>query len=112
MGLGSRFERSSAKSALDRIVGPLPDTAARYRERSPIFRAAEYGCPVLLLQGDKDVAVPPDQARDMLEALRAAGKTAFLHLHEGEGHGWLRAATKRDYVERMDRFLEEYTLLR
>ncbi|HEV7129278.1 MAG TPA: alpha/beta fold hydrolase [Ktedonobacterales bacterium] len=97
---------------LDRILGPLPATAARYRERSPVFHAARYGAPLLMLQGDRDVAVTPDQAHAMADALRAAGKTAILHLYEGEGHGWLRAATVRDYLARMDRFLEEYALLR
>jgi dipeptidyl aminopeptidase/acylaminoacyl peptidase len=97
---------------LDRIVGPLPATAERYRERSPVHRAASFGAPVLMLQGDKDVAVTPDQAQAMHEALRAAGKMCILHVYEGEGHGWLRAATNRDYLERMDRFLEEYALLR
>jgi dipeptidyl aminopeptidase/acylaminoacyl peptidase len=96
----------------DRIVGELPETAERYRERSPVYRAAGYGAPVLMLQGDQDVAVTPDQAHAMAAALRAAGKTVVLHLYEGEGHGWLRAATTRDYLTRMDRFLEEYALLR
>ncbi len=58
---------------LDRIVGPLPETADRYRERSPVYRVATYGAPVLMLQGDKDVAVTPDQAQVMVEALRAEG---------------------------------------
>jgi dipeptidyl aminopeptidase/acylaminoacyl peptidase len=97
---------------LDRIVGPLPEAADRYRERSPVFRAAEYGCPLLMLQGDKDVAVTPDQAQAMADALTAAGKTFTLHWYEGEGHGWSRAATVADYIARMDRFLEEYALLR
>lgn len=97
---------------LDRIVGPLPETAARYHDRSPVFRAAEYGCPLLMLQGDKDVAVTPDQAQAMASALQAAGKTFTLHWYEGEGHGWSRAATVADYIARMDRFLEEYALLR
>jgi dipeptidyl aminopeptidase/acylaminoacyl peptidase len=97
---------------LDRIVGPLPEAAARYRERSPVHRAASFGAPVLMLQGDEDVAVTPDQARAMAEALRAAGKTCILHVYEGEGHGWRRAATIRDSIERVDRFLEEYALLR
>jgi dipeptidyl aminopeptidase/acylaminoacyl peptidase len=97
---------------LDRIVGPLPEAADRYRERSPVYRAATYGAPVLMLQGNKDVAVTPDQAQAMVEALRAEGKTVVLHMYEGEGHGWLREATIRDYIARMDRFLEEYALLR
>jgi dipeptidyl aminopeptidase/acylaminoacyl peptidase len=97
---------------LDRIVGPLPEAAARYRERSPVFRARECGAPLLMLQGERDVAVTPDQAQAMLDALRAADKTVVMHLYADEGHGWQRAATTRDYLERMDRFLEEYALLR
>jgi dipeptidyl aminopeptidase/acylaminoacyl peptidase len=97
---------------LDRIVGPLPEAAARYRERSPIHRASSFGAPVLMLQGDKDVAVTPDQAEAMAQAFRSAGKTCIMHIYEGEGHGWARAATTRDYIERMDRFLEEHVLLR
>jgi dipeptidyl aminopeptidase/acylaminoacyl peptidase len=97
---------------LDLIVGPLPEAAERYRERSPLFRAGDYGAPLLMLQGDRDVAVTPDQAHAMADTLRAAGKTVLLHIYEGEGHGWSRAATIRDYVARMDRFLEEYALLR
>ncbi len=97
---------------LDRIVGPLPEAADRYRERSPVFQAARYGAPLLMLQGDRDVAVTPDQAQAMGSALKAAGKTVILHMYAGEGHGWLRAATNEDYITRMDRFLEEYALLR
>jgi dipeptidyl aminopeptidase/acylaminoacyl peptidase len=97
---------------LDRIVGGLPEAADRYRERSPVYRAESYGCPVLMLQGDQDVAVTPDQAEMMRDAFARAGKTAILHMYPGEGHGWQHAATVRDYVERMDRFLEEYVLLR
>jgi dipeptidyl aminopeptidase/acylaminoacyl peptidase len=97
---------------LDRIVGPLPEAAARYRARSPVFHAARYGAPLLMLQGDQDVAVPLAQAQLMADALRAANKTAVLHVYAGEGHGWQRAATLQDYLTRMESFLEEYALLR
>ena len=30
----------------------------------------------------------------------------------GEGHGWMRAHTIKAYVERMERFLQDYVLLR
>ena len=93
-------------------MGPLPAAASLYRERSPITRAADYGAAVLMLQGDIDVAVPVAQARVMADALSAAGQSVVLHVYEGEGHGWKLAATVCDYLERMDRFLEEYVLLR
>ena len=50
-----------------------------------------------MLQGDQDVAVTPDQAEMMRDAFARAGKTAILHMYTGEGHGWQRAATIRDF---------------
>ena len=43
---------------LDTIVGPLPETYARYRERSPVNLADKIARPLLILQGDKDEVVP------------------------------------------------------
>jgi dipeptidyl aminopeptidase/acylaminoacyl peptidase len=95
-----------------RLVGPLPAAYPLYRERSPIHRVADIRVPVLLLHGDQDVAVTPGQAEQMAAALRAAGVPVVFHLYPGEGHGWSRAATQRDYLARMDTFLEDYALLR
>ncbi len=44
--------------------------------------------PTFVLHGDEDDNVPPDQARRMLEALRAAGGEPRSHFAEGRGHWW------------------------
>ncbi len=97
---------------LDHIVGPLPEAAARYREWSPLYHADRFQSPVLLLQGDQDKAVPLAQATAMEEALRRAGKTVEMEIYPGEGHGWARAQTISAYISRMERFLQDYVLLR
>ncbi len=97
---------------LDRIVGPLPEAAERYRAWSPFYHVERFQAPVLLLQGEKDKAVPLAQATAMEEALRRAGKIVEMEIYPGEGHGWSRAHTISAYITRMERFLEDYVLLR
>ena len=46
------------------------------------------------------------------EGLRRAGKTVEMEIYPGEGHGWARAHTIKAYIERMERFLQDYVLLR
>ncbi len=97
---------------LDRIVGPLPEAYERYRAWSPFFHVDRFQAPVLLLQGEIDPVVTKDQATAMEEALRRAGKTVEMEIYPGEGHGWARAHTIKAYIERMERFLQDYVLLR
>jgi len=97
---------------LDRIVGPLPEGYARYRAWSPFFHVDRFQAPVLLLQGEIDPVVTKDQATAMEEALKRAGKTVEMEIYPGEGHGWARAHTIKAYIERMERFLQDYVLLR
>jgi dipeptidyl aminopeptidase/acylaminoacyl peptidase len=93
-----------------RLVGPLPDAADIYRDRSPIARAAEIRVPVLLLHGDQDTSVPVAQSEALADALRAAGTPVERHVYAGEGHGWRRSATIADDFERVHAFLTRWVL--
>jgi dipeptidyl aminopeptidase/acylaminoacyl peptidase len=84
---------------LDRLVGPWPEAADRYRQRSPLFSADRLSCPVILLQGTEDRVVPPAQAEVMVEALRAKGLPFAYVPFEGEQHGFRRAETIRRAAE-------------
>ena len=76
---------------LDGLVGPYPERADLYRERSPLEARERFSCPVIFFQGDEDRIVPPNQAEAMVEALRAKGVRVDYHLFEGEQHGFRRA---------------------
>jgi dipeptidyl aminopeptidase/acylaminoacyl peptidase len=78
---------------LDGLVGPYPEQAERYRERSPLFHAELLDRPVLLLQGTEDPIVPPSQAEVLREALHAGGIPHALILFPGEAHGFRSADT-------------------
>ena len=95
-----------------RLVGPLPEAADTYRDRSPVSHASEIRAPVLLLHGSADDNVPVAQSEAIEHALRAAGVPVERHVYDGEGHGWRRAATIADDLERVDAFLTRILLPR
>jgi dipeptidyl aminopeptidase/acylaminoacyl peptidase len=78
---------------LDSLIGPYPERADLYRERSPIHRVDQLRAPVILFQGLEDEIVPPDQAETMAAALARNGVPHALLMFEGEQHGFRRAET-------------------
>lgn len=92
---------------LDGLIGPYPEAATVYRERSPLHRAERLRAPVLLLQGEDDTVVPLAQSRDFAAAARARGARVDLVVFPGEGHGFRLAATIAAAAEAELAFLGE-----
>jgi dipeptidyl aminopeptidase/acylaminoacyl peptidase len=80
---------------LERLIGPYPESADLYRERSPIHHAEKLCCPVIFFQGLEDEVVPKEQAETMFAALRAKGLPVAYVPFEGEQHGFRRAENIR-----------------
>ena len=76
---------------LDRLVGPWPERADLYRERSPLHHAERLARPVIFFQGLEDRVVPPEQTEAMVAALAKRGVPHAYVTFEGEGHGFRRA---------------------
>lgn len=76
---------------LDRLVGELPADEAIYHQRSPIERTHQLSTPTLVLQGDEDPVVPPQQSQKIVDALDAAGVPHAYVLFAGEQHGFRQA---------------------
>jgi dipeptidyl aminopeptidase/acylaminoacyl peptidase len=55
---------------------------------SPVTVASRIKAPVLLIQGDADATVPPEQAEEMEQALRRSGDSVQLDLVSGAGHDY------------------------
>lgn len=84
---------------LDRLVGPYPEAAELYRQRSPIHFLDRISCPVLVMQGLDDRIVQPSQAEAIVDALAANGIPHAYLAFEGEGHGFRGAAAIRRSLE-------------
>ncbi len=80
---------------LERLIGPYPQRADLYRERSPIHHAEKLSCPVIFFQGLEDEVVPREQAETMFAALREKGLPVAYLPFEGEQHGFRRAENIR-----------------
>jgi len=84
---------------LDGLVGPYPEEEALYKRRSPIESVDAFNCPILLLQGDEDKIVPPNQAEMMHKAVVKKGIPACLKIYEGEQHGFRKAENIEDALD-------------
>lgn len=76
---------------LDGLIGPYPERADLYRERSAIHHVDRLSCPVIFFQGLEDKVVLPNQAEMMVEALRAKDLPVAYVPFAGEQHGFRRA---------------------
>jgi dienelactone hydrolase len=75
------------------LIGPIPGFERTYEERSPVARASDVACPVLLLQGLDDPIVSPPQSERFADAM-ARKEVPYAYLtFEGESHGFRRAET-------------------
>jgi dipeptidyl aminopeptidase/acylaminoacyl peptidase len=80
---------------LDRLVGPYPAEKDVYVERSPIHHVDRLTRPLIVLQGDEDAVVPPNQSEMIVAALRERGVPVAYLLFAGEQHGFRRAENIR-----------------
>jgi dipeptidyl aminopeptidase/acylaminoacyl peptidase len=88
-----------------RLVGPYPEAAAIYRERSPSNFPDRFSSPVLILQGLDDHVVPPSQAESIVAALSRKSIPYAYIAFEGEGHGFRGAFALRRTLEARLSFL-------
>ena len=76
----------------------------------PVVDPLKVRAPVLLFHGTDDKAVPHQQSVEFAEAVKRNGGIAELVSYEGEGHGFVKEANRRDVIEKMEKFLEKYVV--
>jgi dipeptidyl aminopeptidase/acylaminoacyl peptidase len=76
---------------LDGLVGPYPESKQVYYDRSPVNHVGKFTAPILLLQGDEDKIVPPNQSELIFDAVRAQKLPTAMIMFEGEQHGFRKA---------------------
>ncbi len=76
---------------LDNLIGPYPERDDLYKARSPINHVDQLSVPCVFFQGLEDQIVPPNQAEEMVAALKAKGVPVAYLAFEGEQHGFRRS---------------------
>lgn len=100
---GPKFEARYMES----LLGHWPDQRARYEARSPINHVDKLASPLLILQGDADPIVPPEQSISMANAVRAKGLPVAILVFAGEGHGFRSATARRQALAAQLSFLSQ-----
>ena len=95
---------------LDQLIGPLPQAASLYRERSPLFAADAIRDPVAVFQGEVDQVVPKAQADAIVASLVSRGVPHVYHVYAGEGHGWRKTETIAHFYGAVEAFLRQHVL--
>lgn len=81
---------------LDGLIGAYPAEKEVYDKRAPINSVDTLSVPILLLQGDEDKIVPPNQAETMHAALLKKKIPTALKIYKGEQHGFRKAENIED----------------
>jgi dipeptidyl aminopeptidase/acylaminoacyl peptidase len=83
----------------DTLVGPYPERADLYRDRSAVHFADNLKRPVILFQGLEDKIVPPSQAEQFV-AVCEKKKLPYAYVaFEGEQHGFRKKENIRRSIE-------------
>ena len=102
--LVSFFQQTSVRHLMVRFLGLPLWKRELYTARSPITHLEKIRAPLLVLQGDKDVAVPPTQAELLAHRLGQLGVPFEYVCYEGEGHGFDQSPHILDAATRIERF--------
>jgi dipeptidyl aminopeptidase/acylaminoacyl peptidase len=94
----------------DTLLGPLPEAANIYRERSPIFFVDKINDPIAIFQGEIDVVVPRKQSDEVAASLVRRGVPHIYQVYPGEGHGFRKAETIEHFYKTVDQFLRQYVI--
>ena len=81
------------------LVGPWPESADLWHERSPINHVDRIRAPVIVLQGLEDKVVPPSQSELVVAALARKGIPHAYIGFEGEQHGFRKAENIKRAIE-------------
>lgn len=73
---------------------------------SPLQQAARLRIPVLVAHGMRDVNVPFEHGRKMVDALRGRGAPVQAAFYPAAGHDFDRTEDSLDFMRRMEAFLE------
>jgi dipeptidyl aminopeptidase/acylaminoacyl peptidase len=100
--------RNSAIRWETKMGGPPDLKPAVYRKANILPDVAKIKAPLLILHGEEDPQVPPQESQQLVAALKAAGKTYSYFTYPHEGHGFRQPDHVRDADEKELAYLNKY----
>ncbi len=94
----------------DTLIGTLPEASQHFHDWSAVYHADKIKDALAVFQGTDDKVVPPDQSEQIVNALKRHNIPCIYKLYEGEGHGFRKPETIRDYLQTVERFLQMQVL--
>jgi dipeptidyl aminopeptidase/acylaminoacyl peptidase len=79
-----------------------------YENCSPLKYIRQATAPLLVLQGENDIRVPKEEAEQVVNSLRQAGKRVEAHYYPNEGHGFAKRENQIDSVRRTVEWFDKY----
>jgi dipeptidyl aminopeptidase/acylaminoacyl peptidase len=100
--------RNSAIRWETKMGGTPEEKPAVYRKANVLLEVAQIKTPLLILHGEEDPQVPPQESQQFVAALKQDGKVFSYVTYPGEGHGFRQPEHRRDAYERELAFLSKY----
>jgi dipeptidyl aminopeptidase/acylaminoacyl peptidase len=86
-------------------VGHPEKDADFLKSRSPLFKIDQITKPLLIAQGANDPRVKASESRQMVDAMKSAGKIVEYVEYADEGHGFARPENRLDFFGKAENFL-------
>jgi dipeptidyl aminopeptidase/acylaminoacyl peptidase len=104
-----QYTNRNSKIRWETKMGGTPEEKpAVYRKADVLPDVESIKTPLLILHGEKDPQVPPQESAEFAEALKKAGKTYLYFTYPNEGHGFQQREHRKDSYERQLAFLDKY----
>src|ERR1019366_6727864 len=104
-----KYTNRNSKIRWETKMGGTPEEKpAVYRKANVLAEVDRIRTPLLILHGEEDPQVPPQESAEFAEALRRAGKTFEYVTYPHEGHGFTGREHRLDAWRRQLAFLAEH----
>jgi len=86
---------------------PVADKAV-YEASSPLKYIRDEKAPLLVLQGERDIRVPKEEAEQVVDILKKEGRTVDAVYYPEEGHGFIKREHQVDELTRSVGWFDKY----
>ncbi len=100
--------RNSAIRWETKMGGTPEEKPVVYRKANILPDVSHIQAPLLIMHGEEDPQVPPQESAELVAALKKAGKSYSYVTYPHEGHGFQQREHRRDSYERQLAFLALY----